>query len=180
MAAPEFVPVPPTEKARAYESPSHVPDGWKADRPAEVAARQPHGSLLGAQGPDQGYGLTLAERFRDRLVLTPGEHADDVIAGALGIALRRASLFGRAPVVHDFTIAFGIWGLLDAAAPGDLVEARRAAFAELRSSHHYAERRVVADAVPDATLRMTPAQVTAAGLGRWRELTGWSGVHAHH
>jgi hypothetical protein len=38
--------------------------------------------------------------------------------------------------------------------------------------HHYDEARALVDMVPEATLRMTPAQVAAAYPGRWRELLG--------
>ena len=113
MAAPQFVPVSPVDRPRSYESPDHVPAAWRADRPAEVSGPQPAGAQLGYQGPDQGYGLLLAERFRDRLQLQAGEDVDDAITGCLGVALRRASSFGRAPTIHDFTVAFTIWGFLD-------------------------------------------------------------------
>ena len=66
MAAPPFVPHSPVDKPRTYESPDHVPEAWRADRPGDLAGRQPAGAQLGYQGPDQGYGLLLAERFRDR------------------------------------------------------------------------------------------------------------------
>ena len=173
MAAPHFVPTAPVDEPRSYRSPDHVPAAWMPDRPAELTGRQPQGARLGFQGPDQGYGLTLANRFRSRLALQPGESADDAVRGCLNVALRRASLFGRAPVVHDLTIAFTIWGLLDAAAPDDLVAVRRTAFEGLAdAAHHYAEGRAVAEGIPEATLRMTPAQVTAAFPARWRELVG--------
>ena len=38
--------------------------------------------------------------------------------------------------------------------------------------HHYAEGRSIVDMVPEATLRMTPAQVTSAYPANWRTLTG--------
>jgi hypothetical protein len=174
MAAPRFVPVPPTEKVRSYESPDHVPGSWRSDRPAELGgAGQPTGKLLGAQGPDQGYGLVLANRMRDRLHLQAGEHADDAVAACLAIGLRRASIFGRAPVIHDLTMAFTMWGFLDASPPADLAATRKRVFAEVASNHHYAERRAIADAVPEATLRMTPQKVAAASPADWRALTGW-------
>ena len=66
MAAPKFAPVAPLDHARGYESPDHVPDTWRADRPAEVQGRQPSGARLGFQGPDQGYAITLAARLRPR------------------------------------------------------------------------------------------------------------------
>lgn len=173
MGAPEFVPVPPAIRALAYESPDYVPSPWRAARPAELAGRQPAGRRLGYQGPDQGYALTIAERFRDRLVLGAGEHADDALAGAVAIATRRASLFGRGPVVHDVELALTIWGFLDASAPAELVAARRRWFEGAASSHHYFERRDLADAVPEATLRLAAgAARDAYRSGRWRDLVG--------
>ena len=174
MAAPQFVPSPATDIARSYRSPDHVPDSWSPDRPGElVDGRQPSGGRFGYQGPDQGFGLTLAERFRDRLQLTKGEHVDDAMQGCLNIALRRASIYGRAPMVHDLTMAFTMWGFLDAAAPADLVAVRKAVFEGLgNAAHHYAEGRAVAAHVPEATLRMTPQALQAAYPASWRSLLG--------
>jgi hypothetical protein len=172
MAAPEHVPVPAAVRPRSYNSPDHVPDGWKPDRRAELTGRQPEGPRLGYQGPDQGYGLALAERFRGRLQLHPGEKEDDAISGGLAIALRRASLFGRAPVIHDLTVAFTIWGFLDPHPPDELLARRRPAFEGVGHPHHYAEGRALVDAVPDATLRLMPVDVQSAYPGRWRELLG--------
>jgi hypothetical protein len=138
-----------------------------------VIGLQPVGPRLGFQGPDQGFALRIARRLAPSLHLQPGEREDDVIQGCLGIALRRASLFSRAPVVHDLRIAFTIWGYFDPNPPADLL-ARRASLFEgvANTSHHYAEGRRIADLVPESTLRMTPQQVDAAYPARWRELTG--------
>ena len=74
---------------------------------------------LGVRGPDQGYALELATMFADRLVLEPGEHAEDVLAGAVAIALRRAAIFGRAPIATDIDLALDLFGYLSrGAAPG--------------------------------------------------------------
>ena len=89
---PQFAPVPPTDDARGYESPDHVPDAWMPDRLAEIRGFQPEGARLGHQGPDQGYALKLARSFDDRIRLQPGERRDDAVGGCLGIALRRASM----------------------------------------------------------------------------------------
>lgn len=173
MAAPKFVPLSPVEIVRGYASPDHVPDGWHSERPGDLEGRQPEGERLGYQGPDQGYALTLAERMRHRLNVGVGLHADDAIRGCTAIALRRASLFGRAPVIHDLTIAFTIWGFLNASPPADLVSRRLELFEGAGNvAHHYAEVRRIADLVPAATLRMTPRGVADAWPARWRELTG--------
>ena len=173
MAAPPFVPVDPVDRPRAYASPDYVPVTWSADRPAAIAGRQPSGPRLGSPGPDQGYAMLLAERMRNRLQLTARESVEDALAGCLLIALRRASLFGRAPVVHDLTIAATIWGFLDSDAPADLVEARRSCFDGVANVlHHYSEGRALVDAIPEATLRMSPQAVASAYPARWRELVG--------
>ena len=173
MAVPRFAPTPPIDDARGYESPPVVPDPWVADRPADIIGFQPEGPRLGHQGPDQGYAIKLANTFAPRVHLQAGERFDDAVGGTLGIALRRASEFSRAPVIHDLTIAFTIWGWLDPAAPDELLVVRKARFEGLSNlAHHYEHARALVDQVPDTTLRMTPAQVAAAYPGRWRELTG--------
>jgi hypothetical protein len=173
MAAPRFAPVPSATPEVAYESPAYVPASWNPGRPGEIEGRQPQGSRLGYQGPDQGYVITLAERARPRVRVQAGESVDDALRGCSLIALRRASLYGRAPVVHDLTIALTIWGFLADNPPAELVSARRVVFAGLSNViHHYAEGREVADMVPESTLRLSPEQVAAQMPGQWRSLTG--------
>ncbi len=172
MAAPEYVPVSPVARPRSYESPDHVPGAWMADRPAEVVGPQPVGARFGYQGPDQGYALKLAdEQLKPRLQLADGEHAADAVTGCVGIAMRRASMYGRAPTIHDLTIAFTIWGFLDPSPPAELVELRGRVFVGVgHVTQHYAEGRAIVDAVPEATLRMTPTQVRDAYPARWQDL----------
>jgi len=173
MAAPKHSPVAPTTRARSYQSPDHVPAGWMPDRPAEIAGFQPAGPRRGNPGPDQGFALRIASQLAPTLHLQDGEHVDDAIRGCLGVALRRASLFSRAPVVHDLKMAFRMWGFLDENPPADLVEFRQPLFAGLRHvGHHYLEGRVVVDMVPEATLRLSPDALAAEYPGRWRELVG--------
>lgn len=173
MAAPKFSPVDHSEPVRSYASPDYVPDTWTPDRPGEIEGFQPEGPLLGAQGPDQGFALRIAATLRPKLKVTAEENVDDAIRGCLGVALRRASLFSRAPVVHDLNIAFTIWGCYDDAPPAELVALRRNMFEGLRLvGHHYAEARAVADLVPETTLQMTPDAVASAYPGDWRALLG--------
>lgn len=173
MAAPKFSPVASTSRARAYRSPDHVPDNWMPDRPAEIPGFQPQGPRRGNPGPDQGFALRIARRLAPSLYMQEGEHVEDAIRGCLGVALRRASLFSRAPVVHDLKMAFKMWGFSDEAPPAALVEFRQPLFAGLRHvGHHYTEARVVADMVPEATLRLAPTAVEFDDPGRWRELVG--------
>lgn len=166
MPQPDFVQKNPADKVRVSEI-LPVPEGWVADRPAEIpGVHNPRGPKLGNVGPDQGYGLKLANSFKDKIELQAHEHTADAIAGVLPVALKRAALFGRAPVIHDFTLAFTLFGFLGGA-PEDLLSMRKELFAE--ASHHYEAQRAIADTVPDATLRMTPDQVRAQ-LGGWRGL----------
>jgi hypothetical protein len=158
MAAPDYVPTPTDDRPRVYVSPPRRPESWIADRPAELAGAQPAGPRLGNPGPDLGYALKLARRFEGKLVLARGESEEDAVSGCLAVAMRRSSEFGRAPVIHDLTHAFTVWGFLSDA-PDALVELRRPLFAAVANPHHYMERRAIVDAVPDEVVRMTPAQV---------------------
>lgn len=161
MAAPEYVPRRPDEPVRVYESPPWRGDRWVAGRPGDLPGPQPHGPRLGYPGPDQGYALKLAERFAGKLVLTPGESEEDALAGCVEVANKRASLFGRAPVIHDLTVALTIWGFLAEADP-ELVRLRKRYFRGIGHPHHYMARRRVADVVPVAALRLTPEQLARA------------------
>ena len=173
MAAPKFNPADPALATRYYESPHHVPERWTPGRVDDIEGFQPVGPSLGHQGPDQGFALRIAAKLRPKLVLQPGEDADDVVQGCLGVALRRASMFSRAPVVHDLTIAFTIWGYFDDDPPAELVELRRRMFEGLRqTTHHYSEARAVADLPPKATLRWAPDEVAARYPDEWKALLG--------
>lgn len=166
MTQPEYVPITAADRVRPVE---RLPAAarWWPDRPGEVPGGLASvGARQGTPGPDQGYALQLAERFRDQLVLAPGESQEDAEAGCLGVALRRASLFDRAPVVFDLELAFILWGFLGDA-PEDLVDFRRPLFQG--AAHHYWAQRGIADQVPEATLRLLPAQVRER-LGDWRTL----------
>lgn len=175
MAAPEFVPVKPTHRPRSYSSPPRRDDEWMPVRPGELVTTggQPDvdAGRMGAPGPDQGYVLKLVPLLRPELALDEGEDIDDVETAGVAIALKRASLFGRAPVIHDLRVAYTVWGLLDVVAPTELVQERRRRFEAVRfTAHHYPELRAVADAVPEATLRLTPEQVVERYRADWRSL----------
>jgi len=85
------------------------------------------------QGPDQGYALLLAERFRPKLRLPEDSplNADSILQGCVAVALKRASLLGRAPVATDIEIALLIWGFLDAEVAPELLTLRRSLFSDL-------------------------------------------------
>lgn len=142
---------------------------WTADRPAEIVGAAPTGKQMGRPGPDQGYALKLAHLFHGKLRLGDGEIEHDVIAGCLGVALKRAALFGRAPVIHDLDLAFAVFGFTGTSdTPAELQELRTTLFEA--AGHHYDVQRAIADAVPDETLRMTPEQVKGSLTANWRNL----------
>jgi len=167
MAAPEYVPNTREQQPRRGLG---IPPArsWTATRPSDLKAFQPEGPTLGHPGPDQGYALTLAKRFVDRLVLD-GVTADDAVTGCLGVALHRASIFGRAPVIHDLDIAFRIWGFLGDA-PAELVALRNPLFEA--ASHHYWDQRAIVDRIDETTLRMSHQDVAAKFPADWRVLVG--------
>lgn len=165
MTQPDYVPMVAPDRIRPSERLT-LPGGWTQDRPAElVELVQPKGAQFGAAGPDLGYGLKLAKRFGDRLVLTEGEDRHDVVAGCFACGTRRAATFGRAPVIHDMQWAYTLWGFLAPAAP-ELVALRVPLFRG--AGHEYADQRRVVDAVAEPTLRLTPAQVTERVGANWR------------
>ena len=155
-----------------YRSPPRRDDPWMADRPGEVVGREaPAGPGLGCQGPDQGYALKLAERFAGRLVLAAGERPDDALAGCCAVALRRASLFGRAPVMHDMRLALELFGFLIDADEAQ-VAWRRPRFAGAAGHHGYRVKLRLAGRVPEDTLRLTPAAAAEARARNWRTPLG--------
>jgi hypothetical protein len=168
MTQPSFVPITEADQVRPARR-LQVPGPWHADRPAELIGPQPpFGRGRGTPGPDQGYALRLARRFEERLVLTEGEHAADVLVGAALLAATRSALFGRAPTIYDLRVAFELFGFLGPAPP-PLVEMRRRRFSG--AAEHYPAQRALVDGVPMDTLRLDPDEV-AARRGQWAQLLG--------
>lgn len=168
MAAPTFVPVDPTEPVRSYRSAPRRPDSWVVGRPGELEGRQPLDVGLGNPGPDPGYALTLAGRFRGKLTLLDGENESDAIAGGTAIAMKRAGLLGRAPVAHDVRVGLTVWGFLDGDPARDLVELRGDRFAEVHLVHHYELLRRIADSAPADVLRLGHDEIAERHARDWR------------
>ena len=172
MGAPEYVPTSSIHRPRAYASPPRRPDEWMADRPAEVVGDdQPREEgRRGAQGPDQGYAYRLVHVIEDEIRLQPGEHHGDAVVGCVAVALKRSSLFGRAPVVYDLRVAFSLWGFLDPSPPAELLALRAQLFEGVEQPHHYDRVRAIVDVVPEHSLRLSPGDVEAAHAHDWRAL----------
>jgi hypothetical protein len=170
VSAPKHVPQKPGN-GKYYESPPRLSDSWRAERPGDLTDGQPTGTGFGSQGPDQGYALKLVKQFEDRVNLTEGERWADVSAGCVLVGLKRASLFGRAPVIHDLDIAFRVWGFLDDDPADALVTLRKGAFDRVENgAHHYLECRRITDAVDADVLRQTPSMIETAHGQDWSAL----------
>ncbi|MGA2803722.1 MAG: hypothetical protein ABSF89_04925 [Acidimicrobiales bacterium] len=178
MTQPKFAPIMEQHEVREVQR-IGPPAPWMTHRPGESrpAPQPPRKHGLGVPGPDQGYAIGLATRFEERLVLEPGERADDVLAGAVAIALRRAAIFGRAPIAADIELALRLFKYLvgeEGTWPsGDLVALRRARFDA--AAHDYWRRRALVDAVPEETFRFSPEKLTKRLENEpscWRELVG--------
>jgi hypothetical protein len=158
MTQPTFVPISEADQVRPARH-LHVPGAWTTARPAELTSPTAYrGRRVGTPGPDAGFALRLVRRFEHQLMLGEGESEHDVMVGCALIAARRAALFGRAPCIYDVQFALALWGFL--VAPGDLVPARRAAFASV--SHDYVTQRALVDAIPEPALRLSPAEAQGA------------------
>ena len=167
MAQPDYVPLSSADRVRPSER-LPPPRRWFQDRPAEVGKPdQPMGGRFGVPGPDQGYGMLLAQQFEERLELAEGERAEDAIPGCLGVALRRAALYGRAPVKADLELAFTLWGLLGDA-PEELVEMRKPLFQGTAKA--YLDQRAIVARLKEAALRRTPAEVRERLRSDWGSL----------
>lgn len=167
MTQPSFVPIVEADQVRQAHR-VHAPRDWRATRPADLrGGPAPRRREFGTPGPDAGYGMLVAERlFADKVQCVEGESAHDALAAAAEVGGARAALFGRAPVGKDVEHALVLFGLLGDA-PADLVAWRAP---RIRSAaHEYRKRRALVDAVPEATLRLTPEQVRGR-LAEWRTL----------
>ncbi len=172
MAAPSYVPADPRHHPRDYESSPRRPRSWWLDRPGEIVPDEmPQGGLYGNHGPDIGYAYRLVRLVSDKLHVGTGERRDDAESGGVAVAMRRAALNGRAPILADLDVAFTIWGFYDPQPPSGLRVLRAEMFEGARAAiHGYEMRREIANAVSEHALRMTPAAVTAAYNQDWAGL----------
>jgi hypothetical protein len=169
MAQPEFVPLLPSDRVRPSSRLS-VPDHWEQDRPAELSSlRAPTGPGFGTTGPDLGFGLKLAKRVAGKAVLAEGERRDDAVMGCFVVGARRASIFHRAPVLHDMELAFTLWGFAPGAPP-ELVGYRRPLFAGVADDYY--RQRALAGLVAEEALRLSPAEVSSGLASNWRRWLG--------
>jgi hypothetical protein len=138
---------------------------WRADRPGDLGAGQTLvGTLRGTPGPNVGYGYTLAERARDRIQVAPHEDRHDAISVVAEIAMKRASAFGRAPVIGDVDVALSLLGY-DGSGDDSFVAWRTRAVHD--AAHHYPLRRAIIDSVPASLLAKKAADL-GPDVSEWR------------
>ena len=105
MAISSYVPADPRTHPRRYESSPRRGNGWHLHRPGEVVPdAMPEGGLYGNHGPDIGYAYKIVHRLRDKVKVSSGENHEDAEAGAIAVAMRRAALLGRAPILADLDV----------------------------------------------------------------------------
>ena len=123
------------------------------DRPGEVAGPWPRGAGFGSPGPNIGFALTLVARARSRITLAPNEHEADAHALVAAVAMKRASLFGRAPVAADVSCALLVLGY-EGPASGDFVEWR--ILAGVDAAHDYRSGRDLCAQISPEDIRLDP------------------------
>lgn len=135
-----------------------------ADRPLKELARVselkgrrlPSGTGFGSPGPDQGYLLKLAEGIGPHITLGSGEGLDDVVAAAVVVGTKRASVFGRAPIKADLLFALTVFGY-DSEPTESLLTLRQGLISGV--AHSYQRQRELADLIPVEILRLTGSQL---------------------
>ncbi len=172
MVAPSYVPVDPREHPRDYEAPARRGNPWRATRPGELIGKaMPQGGLYGNHGPDIGYAYKLVHEVSDKIIVGSGESRHDAEAGGIAVAMRRAAMHGRAPIVADLDVAFTIWGFYDAQPASGLRVLRGELFeGAAMPKHGYEQRREIANTVADHALEMTPEALHAAHAQDWASL----------
>lgn len=171
MTAPSYVPIDPADRPRDYTSRWRRPEPWMPDRPGETVGKpHPRGGLYGNQGPDIGYAYKLIVLAADRIIVQSGEEREDIEKGCVGVAMRRGSLIGRAPVMEDLDIAFTIWGFCDEQPDPTLLERRREMFEGAGGHHGYDIIKAIVAAVPDSTLAKSLDEVKDAHRANWSSL----------
>jgi len=164
-----FVPADPADKPRQQQN---LPPGaalppasrWQAVRPSNLESPQPAGGLFGSPGPNVGFAYTLAEHAADGFELAEHESLEDVMPLVAEVAGRRATQFGRAPVIHDVQVAAELFGY-DGSADPAFTKARVLLVKDV--GHSYYKRRELVEAVPEALLRRQPGEIDSP-VYEWR------------
>ncbi len=167
MAQPRYIPSAKKPKV-AYSSPNYVPKSWKPSRPGDIAdVGNPRVAGFGNQGPDQGYLFKLAETFVDDIHLFEGEQKSNVLSGCSWLALRRASILGRAPVSEDLEVSFKMFGYLYKNPPLSLIDFRKDLMAMIGNAEHEAKAKLF-ELVSEDVLVQSSDEITELQRSDWK------------
>lgn len=157
VSQPKFVSSPNHEKALGMvELPAARQ--WSNPRSGKITSSDANESLMGSAGPSGGFALKLVHEQLAKMVMSDDEEAADIAIGLGVLVSKRASIFGRSPIifdVHFFEVLFGLDGTQDQS----LIEFRKMFFRG--AAHSYLVQRQLADAVPESTLRLSQGALEA-------------------
>ncbi len=167
MTQPDYVPVAVGSRLRETDELA-TPQSWIKDRPAELSAMTgsavEQGKFLGTPGPDSGYALKLARLAIEKIILDHTEHIADVVAVISSVAIKRAALYSRAPVIHDVNFAMRLFGYL-----GDISSDLKGVRHSLvgGAAHDYFKVRRITEMIPVSVLELDLGVVdSGVWLGR--------------
>lgn len=147
MSQPSYAPVKRLDKPVSYRQ-LRTPNLTGLERPAELrgpkAGKVPQ--LSGFPGPDQGYVLNFVKELISEVQLAEGENVNDVKWGLVLFALKRASLFGRAPVKKDLEAAANFFGFFSKEHDAEFLSKRKEILRGV--SHSYERQREFAEQLP--------------------------------
>ena len=153
MTQPDYVPVASGSQLREVESLA-IAEGWTPSRPSELAPLKvsavEQGTMLGTPSPDSGFALKLARIRVHKLELAEGEHGEDVERAVAAIAIKRAALFSRAPVIYDVDFAIALLGYDESDIPAEVLAHRKSVISGV--SHDYFKMRRLLEAIGPETL----------------------------
>lgn len=148
--APRNIDTPRHEQNMPEGVDNPVPESWVADRPGDDDSKlNGAGELFGNAGPNVGYAYTLVARVFDSLVLNSAEHHHDVEPLVAEIAMKRASHFGRAPIMKDVDCAVHLLGL---GSELDPEETKKRVLLVHDCGHNEHKRRKIVNSIPDELL----------------------------
>jgi hypothetical protein len=148
------------------EVPTPLP--WVAGRPGDeaIAPVVPEGEYYGHPGPSIGFAMTLVNRQWDNIVLVDHEHRHDVEPLLAEIAMRRASFYGRAPIIDDVKLAIKI--LSYDAAPTQGEEKWRPHLVH-DCGHNEHRRRAIVNSIPEEIIEGQQDDISSIS-GWWEKL----------
>ena len=153
MTQPDYVPLDAGSRLRQTDELS-VPKAWIPDRPSEHGvlkdSEPKQGKFFGTPGPGSGYALKLTRHGMEILGLDQGGDREDAEVVVSAIVIKRASLFSRAPVIHDVRFTLALLGYVGDDVPVGTSELRRNVIRG--AAHDYFLVRRILESIPASTL----------------------------